>query len=141
MRRPPCLPCQVRLPAAAGAGPALLLEAIRAVHRLVAARHERHLGLFPARRAGRDVHLARAAAAVAAPATVAVSLAIAAAPATGRLAGLAARRAARGLVGETLLRVELLLARREHKIHPTIPTRDRFVCVAHRSPTPLVKKI
>src|SRR5689334_868813 len=51
------------LPAAAGAAVrlALLLEAIRAVDRLVAARHERHLGLSAASGAGCAVHLARAA--------------------------------------------------------------------------------
>src|SRR5437762_2851521 len=50
------------LPAAAGAAVrlALLLEAIRAVDRLVAAWHERHLGLSAAGGAGCAVHLARA---------------------------------------------------------------------------------
>src|SRR5436190_24161869 len=66
-RRPPVFyPCRRSLPAAAGARAALLLEAIRAVHRLVTTRHERHLGLLATRCAGSGVHLARATAAVAA---------------------------------------------------------------------------
>src|SRR3954447_3690743 len=54
------LDCRVVLPAGAGAAGslALLPEAIRAVNRLVATRHERHLGLASTRCASRAVHLA-----------------------------------------------------------------------------------
>src|SRR6185295_9711366 len=108
-------------------------------------RHERHLGLLATRRADRCVHLARAAAVAAAPAAaVAIALAVAApaagaAPTAGRLALLAAGRTARRLIGEALLRVELLLPSRKHEIGPTILTGDGLVCVAHRSPPPLVQ--
>src|SRR5262245_32709130 len=98
------------LPAAAGAagGLALLAEAVRAVDRLVAARHERHLGLPAARGARGAVHLALAAAvaataAVAAAvvvAAIAVAAAVAAASAAARLASLPAGWAARRLIGE-----------------------------------------
>src|SRR5689334_20793088 len=116
------------LPAAAGATGrlALLLEAVRAVDRLVAARHERHLGLFAARCTRGGVHLARAAA-VAIAAAIAVAVAVAAAARAAGLALLPARGAARRLVGKALLRVELLLAAGEDEIHPTVPTRDCFV--------------
>src|SRR5262245_48504057 len=74
------------LPAAAGTAErlALLLEAIRAVHRLVAAGHERHLSLVAARCARGGVHLARATAEA-----VAATIAIAAVAAAARAASLA----------------------------------------------------
>src|SRR5215213_8211251 len=125
------------LPAVAGSARRLplLLEAIRAVDRLVATWHERHLGLFAARCAGRAVHLARAAAVAATAAAVALAIVVAAAAvaitatAAATAAGLtllAARCAARRLVGEALLRVELLLTAGKDEVHSTIPTRDRF---------------
>src|SRR3954447_7176217 len=62
---------------ATAAAAAALLEAIRTVDGLVAARLERHLGLLAARRTGRAEHLARSArAAVAAARAVAVALAL-----------------------------------------------------------------
>src|SRR6266545_2374306 len=129
---------------------ALLLEAVIAVHRLVAARQKRHFGLFAAVRAGHGVHFALAAeaaapataaaaavaiAAITIPATAAVAVPIAvaaAASATALLARLPAGWATRGLISEALLCVELLLTRREHELRATIPARQRFVSVAHR---------
>src|SRR5262245_29199396 len=135
---------------------ALLLEAVVAVHRLVAARQEWHFGLFPAVRAGDAVHLALAAeaaapaTAAAAPAAIATAVALAiavpatavivpiavaaAASATALLARLPAGWTTRGLIGEALLCVELLLTRREDELRAAIPARQRFVSVAHRSP-------
>ena len=80
-----------------------------------------------------DSDLARATAvAIAAAVAIAIAVATAAARAAG-LALLPAGGAARRLIGKALLRVELLLAAGEDEIHPTVPTRDCFVCVTHRS--------
>src|SRR6266542_3656582 len=133
--------CIPHLPAVAGAavGLPLLLEALRAVDRLVAAWDERHLRLAPARRTDCAVQLTRRAAGVT---TVAVALAIAitiaraGAAAAAGFALLAAGRAARGLIGKALLRIELLLASGEDELHPAIPARNDLVCVTHRSHTP-----
>ena len=73
------------------------------------------------------ITIAVPAAAVAIPLTVA-----AAASATALLARLPAGRTTRGLIRETLLRVELLLTRREDELRATVPARQRFVSVAHR---------
>src|SRR6266508_1442926 len=108
---------------------ALLLEAVVAVHRLVAARQEWHFGLFAAVRAGYGVHLtltaaeastptaaaAAAPAAIATAAAVAIAIAItAAASAAALLARPPAGWPTRGLISEALLCVEPLLTRREH---------------------------
>ena len=139
---------------------ALLLEAVVAINRLVAARQEWHFGLLAAAGAGHGMHLALpatkasarataatapataavaiAAAAISAAAatTVAVPIAIAAAASASAalFARLPARSTARRLVGEALLRVEFLLSRREDELRATVPARQRFVSVAHRSP-------
>jgi hypothetical protein len=73
--------------------------------------------------------------AVAVAAAITITVAVAAAAATTRLlAGLPAGRTAPRFVGEALLRVKLLFARGEHELRATIPARQRFVSVAHRSP-------
>ena len=72
----------------------------------------------------------------AATAAIAIIIVVAAAATTTRLALLPARRAAGRLVGETLLRVKLLLTAGENEIHSAITTRDRFVCVTQRSHAP-----
>src|SRR5919202_4850441 len=82
--RPFVLKLSLNLPAVVR--PALGLEAVRAVDRLVAARYERHLRLFTTRGACGRIHLAGAAAAtataVATAATVAAAATIAAAATT-----------------------------------------------------------
>src|SRR5690242_4795078 len=85
----------------------LLLEAIRAIDRLIPTRYERHLGLLATRRTDRSVHLARTTAVATVTATITIAIVIAApAPTTARLASLAARLAARRLIRKALLRVE-----------------------------------
>ena len=106
--RTPCLP------ATTSAAAALILEAVGAVDRLIATRHERHKRLTTTRRAGCAVHLALAAVTAATRAiTIVPSIPVAvavAAPASRRLPLLSTRRAARRLVGEPFLGVKLLFA-------------------------------
>jgi len=107
-------PIVSRSPAASMGG-----EAVGAVDGLVQPRLERDLGLFAALGADGGVHL-----------PIPVSAEPASLP-PGRLAGCAAFRAASGLVGEALLREELLLARGEDELAATIAAGEGLVL--HRS--------
>src|SRR5215212_10984681 len=99
------------LPAAVAALLALRLEAVRAIDRLAAGRYEGNQRLLAAITTDRRVHaplgtITRVAAAVGRRAAVAAALGLVGPPAV---------RAARGLIGEALLGVELLLPSGEHK--------------------------
>src|SRR5579884_73512 len=106
---------------------AVVLEAARAVDRLVAARLERHRRGPAALGADRREHLARAAAVAGAAAVAIVGRATTAL----RLARRAALRAAPGLVHVALLSEELLLALGEDELVPTISADQGFVDVSH----------
>ncbi len=88
-----------------------------------------HLAVAPAKIAATATPAIAISAAIALPipiATTAVALAIAvaaAASATALLARLPAGRTARWLIGKALLRIELLLTRREDELRATIPAR------------------
>src|SRR6266540_616049 len=97
--------------------PARALEAVQAVHGPAARRHERHLGQPSAAVADHVVHDAlRPAGAVALPAVV------------------AALRAAARLVLQSLGRVELLLAGREHELLTTVTARQQLVDETNHCP-------
>src|SRR5581483_9136667 len=98
---------------------ALLLEAVRAVDRLIAARLERHLGLLATLRAGRGEHLA--------------AWPIAAVAAFGAPTALVRRStggATGGFVGEALLCEELLLPFREGERGTAVAASQRLVGIA-----------
>src|SRR5439155_24519271 len=109
----------------------------RAVHRLVGARLERHLGRLAALRADGREHLARRAAVAAATAvaTTATAAAVAAVAAVAvgalRLAGGPTLGAAAGLVGVALLDEELLLTLGEGEGFPAISAGESLVDVNH----------
>lgn len=94
----------------APAATALLLEALAAVHGLVASRLERYACLTSAGRARRGIHLTRG------------SVAAVGASRHGRLARRTALRTARGGVHQTPAHVKLLLAGREDKITTALAT-------------------
>jgi hypothetical protein len=95
------------------------LEAIAAVHRLVAARLERHFGNAAALAARGLVHFPALAAAHTGPAGTRAHL----------LARLAAVGATVGFVLETLAGVELLLSGRERELTSAIHTVQHFINV------------
>ena len=100
---------------------ALLLEAVAAIHGLVATRLERNLSDSAAARACCLEHLALAAA---------VAASTAAAPAAAHAAGLAglpAIRASAGLVLEALLLVELLFASGKRELIPAVDAGDELI--------------
>ena len=99
------------------------LEAVAAIHRLVAARLERNFRHTAALAAGRAEHLALAAAAEAAAASAALT-------ATARrfTRGAAIRTTVR-LVGKALHGEELLLAGRKRELTRTIDTVQIFILV------------
>ena len=105
-------------------------EAVAAVDRLVAARHERDAGHATARVADGLVHLARATIAIV-TAGVAVAAATTAIAAT-RLAGGAALGAAAGGIGPPARGVELLLAGRPAERVATIAAGARLIGIGHR---------
>src|SRR3954471_675257 len=109
------------------------LEAIRAVHGLLAAGLERHLGEATALGADGLEHLARCALVAAAVAAVAVVGHAAPAPAAvaSALVGRAALGAAARLVGEALLSEERLLAFREGEGVVAVATGQGLVRVTH----------
>ena len=93
----------------------MISEAIAAVHRLIAARLERNLGLLAAIRADRGEHLAlRTSAAV-----------------LGAERRTALRATAR-LVLEAFLRLESLLGSSEHKFLATVTASEGFVLIHNR---------
>src|SRR5688500_4174682 len=103
-----------------GSGPgADLVEAVRAVHRPVVAREERHERLSAALGADGGVHLALAP----------VGPSGADAEGAVLLGDGAAALAALRLVDEPLAGVELLLAAREDEVHAAVPTADGLVGV------------
>src|SRR5581483_1303210 len=133
--RPPPV-YSVVAPGASLAIAAHALEAARAVDGLVGARLERHVGHAAALRAHRLEHLARAAgvAAAVAAATAVAAVAVvghATAAAHAGLARGAALRAAPGLVGEALLREELLLPGRESELLAALPADERTIDETH----------
>jgi hypothetical protein len=99
---------------------ALLLEAVAAVNRLVAARLERHFGRTSAAAACRAEHLALTAAETAAAAAAA---AIAAACSTAGLTSLTAIGAAIWFVLEAFLSIEFLLTGSKCKLCAAIDAR------------------
>ena len=109
---------------------ALRLEAVRAVHRLVAPRLERQPSFAPTLGAGGDEELPSRPRVVARWTTVA---AVATAPPL-RLACRPARRAATGRVVEPAAGVELLLACRKGECRPAVTTGQDFVRVLHADP-------
>jgi hypothetical protein len=80
----------------------LFVEAVRAQHRTVAGRLERHFGFLAAIGAGHFVHLARSA--------------------LGHLVGLTALGAALGLILKALLLIELLLSGSKGELLPAVLT-------------------
>src|SRR5262249_32260703 len=106
---------------------ALLLEAARAVHWLVAARHERHSCPATPRRAPRLLPLAPAP-----PPAAGFEPPPPGAP--GGAPRGAALRAASGLVGEALLRVDLLLSRGEQETAATLTADQGLVGKRHGAP-------
>ena len=126
----------------------LLHEALITQNRFATAWNKWHLRLTPAIRTNGGVHLARARrtrpaasfavpaasfAIPAAPFTVPTAAAIAVPATARRFARLPTTRAARWLVREPLLCVELLLTCGKHELCAAITTCQRFVGVAHRS--------
>src|SRR5438552_12601636 len=105
---------------------ALALEAVAAVHGLVAARLERHFGRSAAAAARRPEHLALAAAVVARAA---------AAAAFGRFTGGPAIGATARLVLEAFLSVEFLLAGSERKLLTAVHACDQLIGI-HLVQTP-----
>ena len=105
-----------RLPAAVLS---LGLEAVRAVHGLIATRYERNLRFFATGRTDCGMHLTSATTHAAVHAGSASCFALG-----------SASRASGGRIGETLLRVELLFARCKHKVHVTVAAGQCFVFVA-----------
>src|SRR5262249_31009203 len=101
------------------------VEAVATQHRTPCRGHERHLGVAPAVRAGRGIHLLVAAARIRAAAAAGATRR----PATG-LALLAAVLAARGLVRQPALAVERLLTGREQELLTAIHTGDALVLSA-----------
>src|SRR5438128_2471519 len=114
----------------------LLLEAVRAIDGPVAARHERHARDAAARRALRLMHRPWGRAVVAAVTLVGIvaTHAAAAAAATRRPPRRAALGAARRLVGEPFLRVELLLAGGKQETGPTFPAGQWPIAERHHAP-------
>src|SRR5262249_52922129 len=113
-------------------------EAVAAVHRTIASRLERHLGVATAVGAHRRIHLPRpgrvaAATTVPAAATTVSATAAVSAPdvTTGGLARAAAMRAALRLVGEAAARVELLIVGSEDELRAAIHARQIPVGVWH----------
>ena len=114
-----------------------LREAVRAVDRLIAPWLERHLGLVPARGAGRREHLS-VLATIPTTATGAIASAAGGVP-TGVVApgattpptptARAALLAARGIAGEALLREELLLTFREGELVAAVAAGQGLVRV------------
>src|SRR5438067_13862087 len=95
-------------------------EAVTAVDRLVQPGLEGDLRRLPRIRANRREHLPFRTGIIAAAAVGVAAVA-------ARLAGRAAVRAAAGLVGEALLREEILLAGRPDEAHPTVPTGEGLI--------------
>ncbi len=125
----------------------LLLEALITQNWFATAWNKWHLRLTPTIRTNGGVHLACArrthpAATIAIPATITVpaapftvptTAAIAVPAAARRFARLPTTRAARWLVRESLLCVELLLTCSKYELCAAVATRQCFVGVAHRS--------
>ena len=108
----------------------LLLEAIRAVHGLVATWLERNAGLFAAARAGRREHLALAAAVAATAATGVSATTTATTTAARATRGTAGRATGRRVLQPAAL-IELLLTSGPNELLATVATGQGLVCERH----------
>ena len=120
------------LPAVVAARLAARLEAVGAVDRLATCRDERDHGLAATAVADGRMHDAVAARGAAFGAVATASVATLA----GRLGGAPAVWAAAGLVGEALLRVELLLAGGEDELLATVTAGQGLVGDTHQRVSP-----